>query len=556
MTTPSALTLGMRQVAAAPAAAVTQALEALAERMGFAHKPASATVLPWDFLHLESEVQRLSLERTVVASENLLLSEIMTSRAREGASRLMRRLVPVPCSGLAALIDFTTAEPAIQSSRGSLVTPEAVAAVVGRQLKQLQSEPFLIHSFETGSPARRTVADLFLIPLLENDTLRAVLATTSLWPDGLRRVDQVDVLKRLGLALVHRCRHERELDEHQQELWLTRQMLHFKSITDGATDQPLQTLGQFASGLSQATGMDRTVLFLESRRGAEVASPVVEAGITLPASLAATWQAQESHFALAVRQKPRAVLYDRSQLAATGIHDLWSQAIACPLFAEGRRLGTLVLSRQGDAPVSSRVRKLVDWSSELFASTLLRIYRDAAIRRQARHDGLTDLANRRTFDALLAGEVDRVRLGLSEECSLVLADLDRFKSINDRYGHQAGDEVLRVTAQLLREQVGRMRVGERSLLARYGGEELAILLPGVGVAGALRIAEEIRKGIESRVIETGDHRLSITASLGVASCPLDGMSADKLVAAADAALYYAKSSGRNCVCRPPAIPGT
>jgi len=172
------------------------------------------------------------------------------------------------------------------------------------------------------------------------------------------------------------------------------------------------------------------------------------------------------------------------------------------------------------------------------------------MQRLARHDGLTDLTNRRTFDTLLAGEVERVRLHLSRECSLLMLDLDRFKLINDTHGHPAGDEVLRVVAQLLREHVGCMREGEQSVLARYGGEELAVLLPGVGLAGALRLAWELRAAIEARVIPFQGKLLGVTISIGAACCPDHSQSAASLVSAADNALYRAKSSGRNCVCQP------
>jgi diguanylate cyclase (GGDEF)-like protein len=197
-----------------------------------------------------------------------------------------------------------------------------------------------------------------------------------------------------------------------------------------------------------------------------------------------------------------------------------------------------------------RALQLLEWATDLLSQTLCRIYRDAAIRRQARHDGLTDLANRRVFDTLLTCEVDRVRLGVSEECSLLLADLDRFKAVNDQHGHMAGDEVLRLTAQLLRERVGQTRMGERSLIARYGGEELAVLLPGVGMGGALRVAEEIRAAIELMPVCYAEKRLGVTVSIGVASFPLHGTNAAELVAAADSALYQAKAEGRNRVCQP------
>ena len=143
-----------------------------------------------------------------------------------------------------------------------------------------------------------------------------------------------------------------------------------------------------------------------------------------------------------------------------------------------------------------------------------------------------------------------VILGLSSECSLLLADLDRLKSINDTHGHPAGDEVLRVVAQLLREHVGRMRSGERSVLARYGGEELVVLLPGVGLAGALRLAAEIRLAVEQRAIPFQNKSLRVTISIGAASCPRHAMTPADIISAADQSLYRAKSEGRNRVCQP------
>lgn len=496
---------------------------------------------------LENEVLRLSRERAWISTENQLLNEIMDGSAAEGAVRLLRRLVPRPADGLALLSDVCESVPITISARGTALPVEFASAAIGQSLERLNSESVVLHISEH---APQNAFELLLIPIKEGDTLVAVLATTALWPGGLRRTEQLDILKRLGLTIVRRFRHERELYQHQQELWLTREMLRLKLMTDRATEQPLETLGQFASGLCVAAGMDRAVLYLDSRRTNDEVKPVVEAGMALPPTVASKWRTHEDKLAVTSRSKLQPEWYDKQALSLIGINSLWGHALAWPLQSDGRQLGTLIVSRAGDEEVSHQNRHLLEWSAELLAQTLRRIYQDAAIRRQARHDGLTDLANRRTFDTLLAGEIDRVRLRLSEECSLLLADLDRFKSINDRYGHQAGDEVLRTTAQLLREQVGRMRVGERSLLARYGGEELAILLPGVGVSGAMRIAEEIRAAIEQKIIPVGDQQLGITTSIGVASCPHDGFTAENLVAAADAALYRAKSEGRNRVCRP------
>ena len=150
---------------------------------------------------------------------------------------------------------------------------------------------------------------------------------------------------------------------------------------------------------------------------------------------------------------------------------------------------------------------------------------------------------------LLATEIERVQRDESPACSLILADLDRFKSINDRYGHQGGDNVLRETARVMAEQVGKLRLGERSIVARYGGEEFAIILPNVGLAGAMRIAEGIRSAIAAESITVGSTTLNVTISIGVAECTQQTNNPTSLVAAADQALYQAKESGRNCVCQ-------
>jgi diguanylate cyclase (GGDEF)-like protein len=190
------------------------------------------------------------------------------------------------------------------------------------------------------------------------------------------------------------------------------------------------------------------------------------------------------------------------------------------------------------------------WSGETVSQAIQRVMSFAVIERQARLDGLTGLANRRTFDAQLRHEISGVKNGVQSECSLLLLDLDRFKSINDEYGHQAGDEVLRSVSRLLRDQAAQIRSSDRVLLARYGGEELAVLLPGVGVHGARRIAEDIRRAVGELSIDFAGTEIRVTVSVGVATWPLHAQTVEALVAAADGALYQAKAQGRNRVICP------
>jgi diguanylate cyclase (GGDEF)-like protein len=155
-------------------------------------------------------------------------------------------------------------------------------------------------------------------------------------------------------------------------------------------------------------------------------------------------------------------------------------------------------------------------------------------------DALTDVYNRRYFAVRMEEEFKRhCRFG--ESLSLALLDLDHFKEINDRFGHRAGDEVLRDVAQLLVKHSRSF-----SIVTRYGGDEFAIILVNTAKAGGLTYAERIRGVIEQ-------HRFAhapLTASLGVASLPEDATSVDDLTVAADRALYEAKRLGRNRAAAP------
>lgn len=516
---------------------------------------------------LEAEVLRFSRERAHLNAENQLLNEIINCNGITGCNRLLRRLIIESTTGFAALIDISAAETQPLAIRGDAISHQSGFRFKDRVIEQLHRESLVIGRYQLqeacGSPLvtvehlsafpedpTQPPGELFLVPIKLNNRLAGLLATTSLWPAGLRRSEQVEILGRISQGILSRCRQERELIQHQGELWIAREMLQLKSITDQAADQPLETLGEFTARLCEAAGMDRAAVFLAARREGDIAEPVVEAGVALPATISKDWRRHEIRLVRNSVDSLQVDILSDDELNQLGIDSLWGHAAVLPLRSAGKRLGTLILSRRSRALLPGRALHLLEWATDLMSQTLCRIYRDAAIRRQARHDGLTDLANRRVFDTLLTCEVDRVRLGVSEECSLLLADLDRFKAVNDQHGHMAGDEVLRLTAQLLRERVGQTRMGERSLIARYGGEELAVLLPGVGMGGALRVAEEIRAAIELMPVCYAEKRLGVTVSIGVASFPLHGTNAAELVAAADSALYQAKAEGRNRVCQP------
>jgi two-component system, cell cycle response regulator len=208
--------------------------------------------------------------------------------------------------------------------------------------------------------------------------------------------------------------------------------------------------------------------------------------------------------------------------------------IVAPLFAEGEPVGALILERGEDAGrLERRVVSMIDQFATHGALALRNALLLEQIRRLAATDALTGLANRRTFQEMLEREISRAtRHG--DDLTLVMIDLDHFKTLNDTHGHQVGDEVLRYVGRRLAEQCR-----DFDTPARYGGEEFAVVLPRCSLVEAAEVAERMRTSLAS------GGPVPITASAGVATFPSQAGSSDELIRAADHALYRAKGEGRD-----------
>jgi diguanylate cyclase (GGDEF)-like protein len=214
-----------------------------------------------------------------------------------------------------------------------------------------------------------------------------------------------------------------------------------------------------------------------------------------------------------------------------------------PLLKQGEVKGMLLVANKLDGLSFDKQESDLLFTLALHASTA---FENAQLLQEthvmAITDSLTGLYNHREFQRKLEEEVERSRR-YHHEFSLLLMDIDHFKLFNDTYGHQVGDAVLKIIGQLIQEEVRIINVP-----ARYGGEEFAIILPETSSKNARLVAERVRKKILShRFIVVEDRETMISVSIGVATYPGDGETRERLIHAADEALYAAKEGGRNCV---------
>ena len=212
-----------------------------------------------------------------------------------------------------------------------------------------------------------------------------------------------------------------------------------------------------------------------------------------------------------------------------------------PLVREKRILGAVVVTGANPDPhLESDIRN-VSLFAAVAATSLEMAWQIEEVSRRASTDQLTGLSNRRYFDEQLhrvLGESDRSGL----PASLIMADIDYFKRVNDNFGHEAGDAVLKHVAAVFLEQVRAI-----DICARYGGEEIALLLPQTDLAGAVELAERLRRAVSARNAVHRGREIPVTSSFGVSSYPQTARTRDALFPTADKALYEAKGAGRNCV---------
>jgi diguanylate cyclase (GGDEF)-like protein len=223
--------------------------------------------------------------------------------------------------------------------------------------------------------------------------------------------------------------------------------------------------------------------------------------------------------------------------------------LCIPILAQGETLGILHLQATKDAPhlESSDLSLKTTFAGQVGLS-VANIKLREALRAQSVRDALTGLYNRRYLEEVLEREVRRAARS-AQSLGILMIDLDHFKNFNDTYGHDAGDAVLRETGQFLANGIR-----AEDFVCRFGGEEFVVILPTADATSSQARAERLRSKMrELTVMHQGRSLGMITISVGVASFPQHGLSPKELMAAADAALYEAKRTGRDRVAVAPAV---
>jgi diguanylate cyclase (GGDEF)-like protein len=343
----------------------------------------------------------------------------------------------------------------------------------------------------------------------------------------------------------HSQMHAHEADRSAlEDAALVRDMLELRMLTDEDFASPDELLKQFLHKLAFMTNFERASIY---RQRPETPCAEMEllaaSAMVLPTEIHARWLQCEAEWSAIQLQKQIPLAWCPDLLDAGG-DSLIQSALLVRITHAQFPTGILILTSRQKVVRSEYDVELAKWSAQFLPEMFHRASTWAQIEDRARRDALTGLANRHVFETNLQTFARHD----GQACpgnSLLLLDLDHFKSINDQHGHLVGDEVLRSVASMIQRCVHQSRITDQPTVARYGGEEFAVLLPGVSLAGARRIAEQILQQLRSQPIVVPVGELRVTASIGIAGSPDHGQAPREWLQAADDALYAAKRSGRN-----------
>ncbi|MCA9071173.1 MAG: diguanylate cyclase, partial [Planctomycetaceae bacterium] len=355
---------------------------------------------------------------------------------------MLKHFAPNPARGFAALLFVDGHRLQIEQSHGlskvsrndldldldqlAQLVPGEARILQDRELRQSEIWSKL-HYLD-----RRKAQEVILLPISKAEEVFGVLITTSLSEGAGTRQEQLELALRLMGSLSGNFRQQIQLKQREHEIRQTEELLQLRSLTDATYEGPLEMVEAFLQAMLSMVDADSITLFLPHSSELGQWKPMASCRGDLPSSCLPHWEKHESQLLNHYEWGRDLTSYYRDDLEKLGIETLLRSALMVPLPQEGRIAGVFCISRCGERGFNHPQRELAKWSAQHLGKTLTKLQSIADIKLQAKQDGLTELANRRTFDEQLEREI-RVAQRASVECSLLLCDLDRFKSINDTY---------------------------------------------------------------------------------------------------------------------------
>jgi diguanylate cyclase (GGDEF)-like protein len=413
-------------------------------------------------------------------------------------------------------------------------------------------KPLRIRSFRPDYPEltyyskRPKVTDFVGVPIIEGQSVRGVLCADR--DNGVAFDEKhIKILEASVESILNIVANERVFTQLQKsKSEQTKLLAASEALSKTLAEKDVVKASIDAA--RQIVGFDLALVALADSKGKQViieavgpgANELKESPVSSSSSLAAA-ALKNRHFlpyrgTLDPRQQ--VVISKKTQKYFTKMRS----AMVLPLFFGETPLGTLTLAAEADAAFGEEIRTTLQVMTNQLGTSLQNARMVRRLEELATTDGLTGLPNRRILQEELEKKLASA-IRFESELSVILCDVDKFKRVNDIYGHPVGDIVLKGVADTLTRNV----VRDTDMPSRYGGEEFAILCEGTGTKGAAQLADRIRRDLQRQIYHTDQGELRVTISMGVATYPSHASTKEELVEHADNALYAAKENGRNQV---------
>ncbi len=414
--------------------------------------------------------------------------------------------------------------------------------LLGAVIKKL--EPIVLSEMRPGHPGvvyydRPTPVRHFVgIPLMDAGVCRGVLIADRITDRGFDDKD-VALLSEIALQTMRVVEVERLFSELDREKYQKERF--YQASRDFNNALTIEDVGQVAvEAVRRVSGLDFAALAVSSEEDDRM---TIVAALGDASLIGKEFDGREGLVGASIKARhplPHGSLMTKQQHVFEESIDLDLRTVkVLPLIWGDFAVGALVLGSPREESIALGTLDMVSVIGDHAATAIANAQMYERMEMLATTDGLTGMTNHRTFQERF-DELVKASDRYGRQVTLVLCDIDHFKSINDTYGHPIGDVVLKRVAQILKASSR-----ETDVVARYGGEEFAILMDETDGQGALQIAERVRQNIQAEVFRSDQGPFQCTMSLGVATYPDDGKKKELVIVAADEALYHAKRSGRN-----------